>query len=94
MFAGGDAVYVGNAWSEVLNLAQSPDYWTVDLRVGVQSQRWRLEAFVKNAFDEYYYSSIARSADFTKGTFDISDFVVNATPGNPRQFGIRATWKH
>lgn len=92
-FARSDAIYTGNAWEEVFNLAESPEYWVVNLRTGVESRNWRLEAFVLNAFDDHHYTGIARSADFTKGNFDISDYVAVVTPGQPRQFGVRALWR-
>ncbi|WP_405240722.1 TonB-dependent receptor [Lentisalinibacter orientalis] len=84
-----DAIYLGSAWSEVLNLAEKPESWTVNLRAGIESDVWRLEGFIRNAFDDRTIQTAARSADFTKGNFDITDFVVNVTPAAPRQVGVR-----
>lgn len=92
-FARGDTIYTGSAWSEFMNLAESSDFWVFNLRGGVELSEWRLEAFVTNVFDDDNYRTIARSADFAKGTFDITDFVVNVSPANPRQVGARVSWR-
>lgn len=91
-FTRADTVYTGRAWDEVLNLSYAPDYWVVNLRSGVEVNQWRVEAFVTNLLDDKHYRSAARAGDFTLGSFDISSFVVNVTPAEPRQFGIRARW--
>lgn len=92
-FARTDALYNGKTYPEVLNLAQTPDYWVTNLRAGVESDSWRVEAFVTNLFNDTHYRSGARNADFTKGTFDITDYVINVTPADPRQFGVRVRYR-
>lgn len=92
-FARGDALYNGKTYPEVLNLAQTPAYWVTNLRAGVESDNWRVEAFVTNLFDDKHYRSGARNADFTTGNFNITNFVINVTPAEPRQFGVRLRYR-
>ncbi|MFC1797052.1 TonB-dependent receptor, partial [Pseudomonadota bacterium] len=50
-------------WGDPFNLPtypyQIPSYDVVNLYAGMEGQRWRILAFVKNAFDEQYYSGTA-----------------------------------
>lgn len=90
-FVRGDALYTGSAWDEAFNLARTEDFWRVNLRGGVQADRWRVELFVTNLFDDDHYEAAARFTDFTKGNFDLTDFTTNVTPADPRQIGVRAS---
>lgn len=92
-FARGDAIYTGRSYAEVINLAEIPDFWVLNLRGGVESDQWRVEAFVTNVLDDKHYRTGARNADFTKGNFDITDYVINVTPAEPRQFGVRLRYR-
>lgn len=86
-----DALYTGKAYDEAVNLAWTEAYWRVNLRAGLETDRWRVELFARNLFDDDSYEAGARFTDFTKGSFDLRDFVTNVTPAEPRQVGLRAS---
>ena len=92
-FARGDAIYSGAAWDEAFNLAKTAAFWRVNLRVGVEADRWRAELFVKNLLDDKNYLAAARFTDFTKGNFNLNDFTTNVTPADPRQIGLRFSFQ-
>ncbi|MEW4467231.1 TonB-dependent receptor [Parasphingorhabdus sp. JC815] len=84
-----DGVYSGSAYTEAFNLAKKPSSIRVNARAGIERDWWRAELFVNNLLDDDTYLSAARFTDFTKGNFNLRDFVANVTPADPRQFGIR-----
>jgi iron complex outermembrane receptor protein len=84
-----DAIYNSGAFTEAFNFARNRDTARVNVRAGVQKDAWRLELFVINLFNNKDYISAARFTDFTKGNFNLNDFVVNVTPADPRQLGVR-----
>mgnify|MGYP006272438713 CR=1 FL=1 len=86
-FARADALYTGEAYIEAINLATVNSFWRLNLRAGLEGENWRLTGYVENALDDDSYESGARFTDFTKGNFDLSDFVANVTPAQPRTFG-------
>ncbi|MEZ5565824.1 MAG: TonB-dependent receptor [Gammaproteobacteria bacterium] len=88
-FARADLIYTGSSWTEAFNLAENPASWRANLRGGVVMDRVRIEAFVTNLFDDDTYLSAARFTDFTMGNFDLSKFVTNVVPADPRKFGVR-----
>lgn len=88
-FIRADWIYVGEAWTEAFNLAYTDDYSLFNFRVGIQADRWMGEIFVNNAFDEDVYWGASRFTDFTLGNFNLSNFVTNVSPAEPRQFGAR-----
>jgi iron complex outermembrane receptor protein len=88
-----DVIYTGSAWDEAFNLAKTSDYTLVNLRGGLQGERWRAELFVTNLFDDRNYRAAARFTDFTTGTFSLNDFVTNVSPAQPRKIGIRLGYR-
>ena len=92
-FLRADVIYTGSAWDEAFNLAKTSDYTLVNARAGLQADRWRAEVFVTNLFNDRNYRSAARFTDFTTGTFNLSDFVTNVTPADPRKLGVRLSYR-
>jgi outer membrane receptor protein involved in Fe transport len=92
-FGRADAVYTGYAWDEAFNLAKTSPFWTVNVRGGIEADRWRAELFVTNLFDDDSYPAAARFTDFTKGNFNLNDFTTNVSPADPRQVGVRFSIK-
>lgn len=88
-FVRSDALYTGKAYEEAVNLAWTEAFWRVNLRTGLEADNWKAELFVRNLFDDDSYESGARFTDFTKGNFNLTDFVTNVTPASPRQVGVR-----
>ena len=84
-----DAIYTAGAWTEAFNLARPDDAVRVNVRAGVRFDQVQVEAFITNLLDDDTYLAAARFTDFTKGNFNLNDFVVNVTPAEPRAFGTR-----
>jgi len=66
------------------SLAKRDAYTTVDLRVGVQSDRWSVTAFGQNVFDEKYISEVIPAPEFG-GSF--------VTPGSQALYGVEVGMK-
>lgn len=90
-FARTDVIYTGSSWDEAFNLAKNPAAWRTNIRGGIAMDRVRVEAFVTNLFDDDTYLSAARFTDFTLGNFDLSRFVTNVVPADPRKIGVRVS---
>ena len=95
-FVNGDVSYVGKAFVDESNLAYCKSYSTTNLRAGGEKDGLRVEAFLKNAFDDDSWAACARWTDFDSapGLAQLTSFQgVAVTPNMPRQFGIRASIK-
>jgi iron complex outermembrane receptor protein len=84
-----DGIFTGRAWDEAFNLARTADAVRVNARIGIERDWWRAEVFVRNLLNDKNYLAAARFTDFTKGNFNLNDFVTNVTPAEPRQLGVR-----
>jgi len=47
-----------------MSVAQRDAYTLVNLRAGIQSDRWRITAFANNLFDEKYLEEIIPAPEF------------------------------
>ncbi|QYU69255.1 TonB-dependent receptor [Leptolyngbya sp. 15MV] len=84
VFAGANVTYTSTSFAQVHNLAETGDSTVVDARVGVQNDRYKVQFYVKNLFDEDAVSQILRYAD---GNNDLRrNFVAGLRPG--RRFGV------
>ncbi len=95
-FFRGDVIYMGEVFTDETNLAFLEDYFLANVRGGVETDRYRVELFIKNLFDEDAWATGARFSDTAFPT-DFSNFFVqqgfNLTPQNKREAGIRATYR-
>lgn len=83
-FVGGNMTYTSTSYAQVHNLAETGSSTVVDARVGAQNDRYRIQFYVKNLFDEDAVSQILRYAD---GNNDLRrNFVAGLRPG--RRFGV------
>ena len=83
-FVGGNVTYTSSSFAQVHNLAETGSSTVVDARAGVQNDRYRVQFYVKNLFDEDAVSQILRYAD---GNNDLRrNFVAGLRPG--RRFGV------
>lgn len=64
--------------------ARRDSYTTVDLRLGLQTERWSLTAFAQNVGDENYLEEVIPAPEFG-GSF--------LAPGAQRRFGVEAAVK-
>ena len=95
-FVNGDLNYVGKTYVDESNLAYCKDYTLGNVRVGGEKEGLRLEAFVKNVFDDDSWAACARWTDFDSAPSlaQLTTYqVVAVTPNMPRQYGIRASIK-
>ncbi len=84
IFAGANVTYTSTSYAQVHNLAETGDSTVVDARLGVQNDRYKVQFYVKNLFDEDAVSQILRYAD---GNADLRrNFVAGLRPG--RRFGV------
>jgi len=84
----GSLVYRDSAWPDLRTsdrdvIGKLGGYTTVDLTAGVKRDSWRIEAYVKNLFDEY--GEIDRSVACASSVCTR----VYATPIPPRTIGLR-----
>ena len=84
VFAGGNVSLTSSSFAQVHNLAKTGDATVVDLRLGAQSGRFKIQGYVKNLFDEDSVLQILRYAD---GNNDLRrNFVAGLRPG--RRIGV------
>lgn len=90
-----DGRYLSRRFLAASNLAWLPSYWQADARIGVTSDQWGVEAYVKNLFDDDTPRTGTSSVDY--GYFDLNAFqlprgyLVALAPR--RTFGARVSYK-
>jgi iron complex outermembrane receptor protein len=86
-FVGSNVNLVASSYDQVLNLAKTGGSVVVDARIGVQNDRFKIMAYVKNLFDEDAIAQIIRYAD---ANADLRrNFIAGLRPG--RRFGVTLT---
>jgi len=87
--------YFGETFTDERNLATVDDYFLVNVRAGIQTEKVRAEVFVRNLFDEDAWASGARFSD-TAFPVDFGNFFVqqgvNVAPNDRQEFGVRVTY--
>ncbi len=89
-----DGEYFGEAYNEEANFSTMGDFWRWNLRGGFERDGLRLEAYVRNLFDDDNYLAAARWSDFS-GTFLFAFLFsqgVAVTPAEKRTIGLRAVY--
>ena len=89
-----DGEYFGEAYNEEANFSTMGDFWRWNLRGGFERDDLRLEAYVRNLFDDDNYLAAARWSDFS-GTFTLAFLFsqgVAVTPPEKRTIGLRAVY--
>lgn len=95
-FLRGDAFYQGEAFVDESNLAYIDDYTIVNLRTGLDFERWSVELFITNLFDEEAWQAGARWTDFASPTqfpFLTAKQGVAVSPLDKREYGLRAFFR-
>lgn len=84
LFTGANVSMVSSSFDQVLNFAETGGSTVVDARLGVQNDRFKIQAYVKNLFDEDAVAQIIRYADANN---DLRrNFIAGLRPG--RRFGV------
>lgn len=99
-------IHSGGMYTDETNLARSNPRNTVDLRVGYETGRFSVEAFVINLFDAYYVNSANRDQDIWAASVNLPGVKPALTTaqahlnnafylslGEPRYAGVRASYK-
>jgi iron complex outermembrane recepter protein len=85
-FAGINAYLLSSSFAQVHNLAETGDSVISDLRLGAQNDRFRVQFYVRNLFDETAVNQLIRYADANR---DLRrNFIAGLRP--PRRFGVIA----
>jgi len=97
-YAQGAGAYVGSRWADLRTaqrevLGEIPDYTIVNLSAGVSGDRWSLELFANNAFDEKGQVDRWAQCDAlvcgVGGTGNTTGNGIYITPTAPRTIGIK-----
>lgn len=89
-FARADFFNQGKKYATEANLAHTGSSNVVNARIGIQNDALRLEAFVRNVFDDDTYSSIERSLDLAALTF--GNAIAAGLP-EQRRWGLRLSYR-
>lgn len=85
-FAGINAYLLSSSFAQVHNLAETGDSVISDVRLGAQNDRFRVQFYVRNLFDEDAVNQLIRYADANR---DLRrNFIAGLRP--PRRFGVIA----
>ena len=89
--------YIGERFSTTTNFPSSElgSLGMLSLRLGIESEKWTVTAFVSNAFDDIEFTAIEGSFSFLTVTpgGELDFFPVDVAVNRPRTFGIEATYK-
>lgn len=95
-FVRADLNYYGKTFTEERNLNWMADYTIINLRGGIETDKYRVELFANNLFDVDAWASGARFSDTAFPT-DFGNFFVqqgiNVAPNDRVEFGVRASLK-
>jgi iron complex outermembrane recepter protein len=87
VFAGGNVSLISSSFAQVDNLAKTGGSVVTDVRLGVQNDRYKVQFYVKNLFDEDAVAQIIRYADANN---DLRrNFIAGLRPG--RRIGVILT---
>jgi hypothetical protein len=92
-----DYIYRGTVFATAANLTETGDMHRVNLRLGVESDALRVEAYATNLFDDDTFSGFSRFIDWTYRDFDSSPGVgynmLSAGLPVKRVIGVRASYE-
>lgn len=88
-YAGADYIYVGSKYITIANLLETGSQELINARIGVETDKWRVELWGKNLADN-------DTPDLANPSFDYNTFVSQATTiglARLRTYGIRANYQ-
>jgi iron complex outermembrane receptor protein len=88
-FVRGDLLYQGETWMTNANVSKTDAFSTVNLRAGVTTDDWRIEAYATNLTDEEAYTAFQH---FTDLSFTAGGRVLFSGFIPKRAFGVRASF--
>lgn len=87
-YARGDYSYTGRQYETEANLAYLPAQNTINLRLGIEADRYQVEGYVLNATDDDTYVGVDRNANVIAG----GNVLIVGLP-QKRRFGVRASYR-
>lgn len=98
-FLRGDYAYSSKKYAQIFNYAHSGDQHLLNLRAGIEADKWTLAVFVNNVTDDRTPSTVIRFVDFQNflpvGTSERTSGFVRAFQyplADKRQWGMSATY--
>ena len=89
-FTGANVTLISTSFAQVHNLAETGGSVVVDARLGVENENFKIQAYVKNLFDE---DAVAQIIRYASADNDLRrNFIAGLRPG--RRFGIVLTAKY
>jgi hypothetical protein len=89
-YARASYTYHSGQYDSYANLAKTKASHNVDIRLGLTTKVWNLEAFVTNALNNRAPIGLEQNVDILSAGF--SDRVINVTMPTLRRFGVRAKY--
>ena len=86
----GEYVFAGPIYADITNVVKSPAQNIFNFRLGLETENVLFEAFILNAFNDYYFSTVQRDTDQFRGT--VSQGAIYVGPPVKRQVGVRARY--
>jgi iron complex outermembrane receptor protein len=86
-FVRAEGIYVGSRYASSLNLTETGDSFDVNLRLGLQTERYSATFFVTNLFQDDTFESLRSNADCAT-TSACFERAFEAVLPNKRQFGV------
>lgn len=90
-FARTDVTYIGKRYDSIANLAWAPPQVRTNLRGGVRTDRWSIEAFVNNLFDDKTLEAARYNSDSAADPLVLQLYATEAVLPQKRHFGVTAT---
>lgn len=88
-----DATYIGKRYDTIANLAWVPAQVRANLRAGIKGEKWEVDAFVNNLFDDDTLEASRYNSDSAADPFFFQLVASEAVLPNRRQFGVTATFR-
>jgi iron complex outermembrane receptor protein len=105
-YGNGQYIHAGKMYTDETNLAWSGERDTLDLRLGIEKGSFTAEAFLLNAFDQYYVTVATRDQDIWTASVNLPGVKPALTAaqahlnnafylglGEPRTYGLRASYR-
>ena len=88
-----DLTYIGKRYDSIANFAYVPYQLRANLRAGLRTDKWELNAFVNNLFDDDTLEASRYQSDSAADPFFFQLASSEAVLPNKRQFGVTATFR-
>jgi len=91
-FTRADFTFKSGMWDSAANIAETQPQKIVNLKLGVESNRYRIEAFMNNAFNNKAYLTIENNVDVQEDPGAVRPRDINVLFPQLRTFGVRGTY--